>query len=150
MKLTITLAPPPRSTSGGGSACPPFGEHRTLAAYPGCWADILRGRTVLGLLVCLLLAVAKVDAQVDVCAQDSWYRPVTTNVLLGCLDQDFAPEVFPVARPKLVVARAKLSDRAAVPLSAKEAEELTLGPLPPPGARLFLIPGVSTSSERRQ
>ena len=39
MKLTITLAPPPRSTSGGGYACSPFGEHRTLAAYPGCSTD---------------------------------------------------------------------------------------------------------------
>jgi hypothetical protein len=36
MKLTIVLAPPPRSTSGGAYACSPFGEHRTLAAYPRC------------------------------------------------------------------------------------------------------------------
>ena len=41
MKLPIVLAPPPRSTSGGGYACSPFGEHRTLAAYPRCSTDIL-------------------------------------------------------------------------------------------------------------
>ena len=40
MKLTIALAPPPRSTSGGGYACSPFGEHRALAAYPRCWTDL--------------------------------------------------------------------------------------------------------------
>jgi len=39
MKLTITLAPPPRSTSGGGYACSPFGEHRVLAAYPAVLGD---------------------------------------------------------------------------------------------------------------
>ena len=40
MKLTIALAPPPRSTSGGGYACPPFGGHRALAAYPRCSTDV--------------------------------------------------------------------------------------------------------------
>ena len=41
MKLSIALASPPRSTSGGGFACPPFGGHRALAAYPRCSADAL-------------------------------------------------------------------------------------------------------------
>ena len=43
MKLSIALASPPRSTSGGGYACPPFGGHRALAAYPRCSPDALRG-----------------------------------------------------------------------------------------------------------
>src|SRR5437867_5752834 len=40
MKLTSVLASAPRDTEEGHSACSPFGEHRTLAAYPGCYADI--------------------------------------------------------------------------------------------------------------
>jgi len=40
MKLTIVLAPAPRDTEEGHSACSPFGEHRTLAAYPGCSTDV--------------------------------------------------------------------------------------------------------------
>jgi len=39
MKLTIALAPAPRDTEEGQSACSPFGEHRALAAERGCWAD---------------------------------------------------------------------------------------------------------------
>ena len=39
LQLTIALAPPPRSTSGGGYACSPFGEHRALAAQPRCSTD---------------------------------------------------------------------------------------------------------------
>ena len=41
MKLTSALASAPRDTEAGHSACPPFGGHRTLAAYPRCWADPL-------------------------------------------------------------------------------------------------------------
>src|SRR5262245_53201464 len=36
MKLSIALAPAPRDTEEGHSACPPFGGHRALAAYPRC------------------------------------------------------------------------------------------------------------------
>ena len=41
LQLTIALAPAPRDTEEGHSACSPFGEHRTLAAYPRCSTDIL-------------------------------------------------------------------------------------------------------------
>src|SRR5262245_34518743 len=34
MKLSIALASAPRDTEEGHSACPPFGGHRALAAYP--------------------------------------------------------------------------------------------------------------------
>jgi hypothetical protein len=39
MKLSIALAPAPRDTEEGHSACSPFGEHRALAAYPRCSPD---------------------------------------------------------------------------------------------------------------
>jgi hypothetical protein len=39
MKLTSVLASAPRDTEEGHSACSPFGEHRTLAAYPQCSTD---------------------------------------------------------------------------------------------------------------
>jgi hypothetical protein len=42
MKLSIALASAPRDTEEGHSACSPFGEHRTLAAYPRCSTDALR------------------------------------------------------------------------------------------------------------
>jgi hypothetical protein len=41
MKLTIALASAPRDTEEGHSACPPFGGHRALAAYPRCSPDIV-------------------------------------------------------------------------------------------------------------
>jgi hypothetical protein len=40
MKLTIALASP-HGTRRRGSACSPFGEHRALAAYPRCSADLV-------------------------------------------------------------------------------------------------------------
>jgi hypothetical protein len=47
MKLTSVLASAPRRIPEGHSACSPFGEHRTLAAYPRCWADPLAGVQVM-------------------------------------------------------------------------------------------------------
>jgi len=41
MKLTIALASAPRDTEEGHFACPPFGGHRALAAYPRCSTDML-------------------------------------------------------------------------------------------------------------
>lgn len=40
MKLTSALASAPRDTEEGHFACPPFGRHRALAAYPRCSADL--------------------------------------------------------------------------------------------------------------
>src|SRR5262245_10068881 len=45
MKLTSVLAPAPRDTEEGHSACSPFGEHRTLAAYPRCSTDTVATST---------------------------------------------------------------------------------------------------------
>jgi len=41
LQLTIALAPAPRDTEEGHSACSPFGEHRALAAERGCSADLV-------------------------------------------------------------------------------------------------------------
>src|SRR5262245_24537366 len=48
MKLSIVLAPAPRDTEEGHSACSPFGEHRTLAAYPRCSTDAAELPSVVG------------------------------------------------------------------------------------------------------
>ena len=39
MKLSVALAPAPRDTEEGHSACSPFGEHRAPAAYARCSTD---------------------------------------------------------------------------------------------------------------
>ena len=57
MKLTIALAPAPRDTEEGHSACPPFGGHRALAAYPRCSTDPgapLRKPTIVALLALVI------------------------------------------------------------------------------------------------
>ena len=47
LQLTIALAPAPRDTEEGHSACSPFGEHRALAAYPRCSTDAYRAKLLL-------------------------------------------------------------------------------------------------------
>ena len=47
MKLSIALASAPRDTEEGHSACPPFGGHRALAAYPRCSTDSLASAQLL-------------------------------------------------------------------------------------------------------
>jgi len=47
MKLSIALAPAPRRIPEGHSACPPFGGHRALAAYPRCSTDSLASALLL-------------------------------------------------------------------------------------------------------
>jgi hypothetical protein len=57
MKLTSALASAPRDTQEGRSACAPFGEHRTLAAYPQCWADLLSRAVAYGGVLLMAAAV---------------------------------------------------------------------------------------------